>query len=58
MLGREISTGGWDTEVWRAVGVQTTPRSAKLLGLWFAVVSSDCHRSQEGEAQLPRNDAQ
>jgi hypothetical protein len=34
------------------------PRSAKPVGLWFVVMSSECPRSQEGEARLPRNDAQ
>lgn len=36
----------------------TTQECAKPLGLWFVVMSSDCPRSQEGEARLLRNDAQ
>lgn len=55
--GQEVSTGCWDAGLWGVADVQITRRSAKPLGLWFgSVMSSDCHRSQEGEGRLPRSD--
>lgn len=54
-VGQEVPLGCWGAGVWRAAGVQMTPRTATPSGLWFAVMSSTVTDLRKG-TQLPRSD--